>query len=134
MVRFSESALSTAVDFLGLAGELVLTRVVDRQEESPTSEAREYLEGVAQRLRETYPGIHVSTEVRHGEPAGSLALAAIERGADLVVMATHGRTGVRRSIMGSVAGGVLRIGGTPLLLVGPANAPVSQKPATTPRA
>jgi Universal stress protein family len=40
-------------------------------------------------------------------------------GAALVVMATHGRTGLRRSIMGSVAGQVLERGSAPLVLVRP---------------
>jgi len=46
-------------------------------------------------------------------------MAAVDRDADVVVMATHGRTGVRRATMGSVAGAVLRTGSTPVLLVGP---------------
>jgi nucleotide-binding universal stress UspA family protein len=37
----------------------------------------------------------------------------------VVVMATHGRTGFRRAVLGSVAGAVLREGSTPVLLVGP---------------
>jgi nucleotide-binding universal stress UspA family protein len=45
--------------------------------------------------------------------------AAAEHGADLIVMATHGRTGLHRAIVGSVAGTVLRTGSTPVLLVHP---------------
>src|SRR5204863_5828422 len=37
-------------------------------------------------------------------------------GADLVVMATHGRTGIRRAVLGSVAGAVLTPGSVPVLL------------------
>src|SRR5207302_9277786 len=48
-----------------------------------------------------------------------IAMAEIARGADLVVMATHGRTGLRRAVLGSVAGKVLTTGSVPVLLVSP---------------
>ena len=40
-------------------------------------------------------------------------MAAIDRGVDVIVMATHGRTGVRRAVLGSVAGAVLTKGNVP---------------------
>jgi nucleotide-binding universal stress UspA family protein len=136
---FAETALEPAIQFLGPAGELVLVcatippqhvitdpsrrhvvAYLDQQEEAQTRDAQEYLTAVAKKLRASYPGIHVSIDTRLAEQAGSgIVLAATERAADLVVMATHGRTGVRRAVLGSVAGHVLRTGKTPLLLVGP---------------
>ena len=121
----AEAALSTAVEFLGPAGELVLASVVDAQG-GEEAETREYLNGVARRLRHENPGMHVSTEVRLGDPAVSLALAVAERHVDLVVMATHGRTGIKRAVVGSVAGGVLRNASSPLLLVGPTSQGATQ--------
>jgi nucleotide-binding universal stress UspA family protein len=53
-------------------------------------------------------------------PLDDSALAEIDRAADLVVMATHGRTGIRRAVLGSVAGAVLTTGSVPVLLVSPA--------------
>ena len=53
------------------------------------------------------------------EPDTGIIAAAAEHATDLVVMATHGRTGLRRNAVGSVAGDVLRYGGTPLLLIRP---------------
>jgi nucleotide-binding universal stress UspA family protein len=53
-------------------------------------------------------------------------MAEIVRGADLVVMATHGRTGIRRAVLGSVAGAVLTTGSVPVLLVSPAASATTQ--------
>ena len=50
-------------------------------------------------------------------------------GADAVVMATHGRTGIQRAVLGSVTGTVLRAGPTPVLLVHPRGAPTDAAPA-----
>jgi nucleotide-binding universal stress UspA family protein len=53
---------------------------------------------------------HVTVE-RHlaaGEPAGSIVRFAEENGVDLIVMSTHGRTGLVRLLMGSVAEEVVR--------------------------
>lgn len=70
---------------------------------------RAYLEGVAHR--------DVAIEVRSGDPATEIADVAREYSAAAVVMATHGRTGVARSILGSVAGGVVHYTQTPVVLV-----------------
>jgi nucleotide-binding universal stress UspA family protein len=134
---FAEAALELAFDFLGPAGELVLVSVaqppdhvlrdeqgravayLDQQAEDRTCVARAYLDDVARRLRQKDSDIHVSVDVRMDDPDEGIMAAAAERISDLVVMATHGRTGLRRASMGSVAGDVLRKGTTPLLLVRP---------------
>ncbi|MCK9486399.1 MAG: universal stress protein [Dehalococcoidia bacterium] len=53
-------------------------------------------------------GITVSTVIRSGNPGDQIVEAADELGCDVVVMATHGRTGFRRAILGSVADHVAR--------------------------
>lgn len=58
------------------------------------------------------------TIVLHG-PAGELIAAHARAGADLVVMASHGRTGLERALQGSVAATVIRESGVPVLVVGP---------------
>lgn len=52
-----------------------------------------------------------------GEPVPMIVREEEERGADLVIMATHGLRGWRRLILGSVTEGVLRRGGCPVLSV-----------------
>jgi nucleotide-binding universal stress UspA family protein len=59
--------------------------------------------------------VPVETEVRHGDPARQIAEAAAACGAGLVVQASHGRRGVGRWLLGSVAEGVVRHAPCPVL-------------------
>ena len=52
-----------------------------------------------------------------GDPATAIVQAAEEEGADLIVMGTHGRTGLTRLLMGSVAEAVVRKAKCPVLTV-----------------
>lgn len=66
-------------------------------------------------------GDSVSNEIHIdvGRPAAMIAELAEERGADLVVMASHGRTGLERALIGSVASGVIRRAAPPVMIVKP---------------
>jgi nucleotide-binding universal stress UspA family protein len=57
----------------------------------------------------------LEAQVAVGEPAPSIAWAAREHGADFIVMATHGRSGISHLVMGSVAESVLRTAPAPVL-------------------
>ena len=59
------------------------------------------------------PRLHVSS----GDPAAAILDSAAKLGADLIVMASHGRTGVGRAVFGSVAEGVLRRTPVPVLVI-----------------
>ena len=52
-----------------------------------------------------------------GEPAQAIVDTATNEHADLIVMATHGYTGVRRWALGSIADKVLHTSATPMMLV-----------------
>ena len=65
-------------------------------------EAESYLEGVAERLRAGGRS-RVMTSVWYSGATEAIVEAARVRGADLIVMSTHGRTGLRRVVLGSVA-------------------------------
>ncbi len=56
-------------------------------------------------------------EVRDGVPADEIVNAAERLGADLIVMGTHGRRGLSRAVLGSVAEKVLRRAPCPVLTV-----------------
>lgn len=77
---------------------------------------REYLRTQAGRLRERM-GRALSSAVLKGPIALTLAGYVREIGADLVVMTTHGRGGVRRAWLGSVADQLIRTVEVPVLLV-----------------
>lgn len=89
-------------------------------------DAQAYLEGAIARLGAD--AVAVETCVRTGEPALEIARIATDYLAAAVVMATHGRTGLPRTILGSVAGGVLHRGTTPVLLVHPAELRPAEEP------
>jgi nucleotide-binding universal stress UspA family protein len=59
------------------------------------------------------------TLIRTGDPAPEIAKAAEESDVDLIVMATHGRGGVPRLLLGSVADAVMRQSNRPLMIVRP---------------
>jgi nucleotide-binding universal stress UspA family protein len=79
-------------------------------------EAQEYLDAVAARLRAA--GLrNVETSVWYGAPAPAIVEAARVSKVDVIVMSTHGRSGLGRLLLGSVAESVLRETPTPILLV-----------------
>jgi len=90
------------------------------------AEARAYLEASVGRLEDCTTT--VETVVRLGDAATEIAAAAQENTAAAVVMATHGRTGLVRSILGSVAGGVLHHSSTPLVLIHPTELRGAEEP------
>lgn len=66
------------------------------------------------------PGVEAVTAV--GEPAHEIVTWATEKGVDLVVVGTHGRTGLTHALMGSVAERVVRRAPCPVLTVRPPKA------------
>jgi nucleotide-binding universal stress UspA family protein len=83
--------------------------------EAANQDARFYLERLASRIEEQ--GIRVSTAIQVGPVAKSIVDYAEGHDVDLIAMCTHGRTGIARWALGSVADRVLRAGDKPLLLV-----------------
>lgn len=77
--------------------------------------ARKYLDAWAQTLRSR--GLTVNALVLFGEPAYTLLDLLAERDASLVIMTTHGRTGLARFALGSVADRLVRGSHTPVLLI-----------------
>jgi nucleotide-binding universal stress UspA family protein len=71
-------------------------------------------------LAKTIVDVPVKTSVRSGEAGPVLLAAADEHQADLIVMGTHGRRGVTRLLLGSVAEHLMRHARCPVLTVRPA--------------
>lgn len=81
---------------------VTLLRVIDAAEQGP--EAERYLTAVAHRLQ--HAPLVCQCRVEHGDPAA--AIIATAGATELVVMATHGRSGLTRWALGSVADRVMR--------------------------
>ena len=58
-----------------------------------------------------------NVEVALGHPADTIVRVAQDRGVDLIVMATHGRTGLQHVLLGSVAEKVVRLAPCPVLTI-----------------
>lgn len=77
--------------------------------------AEEALAGIKERA--TRPGVPLDTLLRQGVAWSEIVRAAKELGTDLVVMGTHGRRGISRALIGSVAEKVVRTAPCPVLTV-----------------
>jgi nucleotide-binding universal stress UspA family protein len=108
-----------------LGAELVLLRVafthvlpgadpVEAQV-SAVQEAEAYVSGLAKRLQEE--GARAEAKVRYGDPVEEILDHVAWDHIDLIAMATHGRTGLTRLVMGSVAEHVLRRTSVPMLMM-----------------
>jgi universal stress protein A len=80
------------------------------------------MEASAQHSMETYrkrvadAGVPVETLVLVGSPFSKIIDTAASQAADLIVMGTHGRTGIRHWMLGSVAERVVRLAPCPVLV------------------
>jgi nucleotide-binding universal stress UspA family protein len=86
-----------------------LEKIIEHGERS----SMDYLKGIAK----TFPGLTVNYAVEKGRAADSIIDTAAEDKGTLITMATHGRSGINRWVLGSVAEKVLRATNNPLLLV-----------------
>jgi nucleotide-binding universal stress UspA family protein len=126
--RLAEGALDMALSFARDGAKLVLLRATEghgtafkdtaEAQVLAVREAEDYLTSVAGGLRRR-GAADVETSVWYGGPVDAIADAAQFRRADLIVMSTHGRSGLGRLILGSVAESVLRATSTPILLLRP---------------
>lgn len=80
-------------------------------------EAQDYLAKVAEPLSKE--GVKVRTETLEGFAADQLLALEREMPVDLIVMATHGRSGLGRLVFGSVAERILKVGTTPVMMIKP---------------
>jgi nucleotide-binding universal stress UspA family protein len=79
------------------------------------SSAQEYLDRIAGRFN--HYGADITCEIMEGQVAATLAGYAEKNNIDLLLIATHGRSGVSRWLMGSVADRVLHYSDVPVLMV-----------------
>jgi nucleotide-binding universal stress UspA family protein len=92
---------------LGEAGYLIATTLDDRED------VKQQLETVLP----TVATVNYEHHYRKGSPVVEILTFAEEENIDLIVMASHGRTGLSRLLMGSIAEGVMRKAHCPVLIV-----------------
>jgi nucleotide-binding universal stress UspA family protein len=144
----SEAVLGPAVELAtGLDAELLLVDVVPwpplvysdpiellpYDPEEQLAEARGYLADVATRLRNSGASVRCLADVGR-TPAETIVRLAREEHADMIAMATHGRSGVARVVLGSTTTGTLQHAGVPLLIVRPTELQTAQPTVREPHA
>ena len=86
----------------------------------PTVVRRDHNEEALTQLHDLIPASFHDTwqvEIAAGQPADAIVRVAQERHADLIVMGTHGRTGLQHVLLGSVTEKVVRLASCPVLTV-----------------
>jgi nucleotide-binding universal stress UspA family protein len=82
-------------------------------------------------VRDNFPNEHAGGKIRQkvgiGTPYRAIVDAAVMEGADLIVMSTHGRTGLAHMLVGSVTERVLRRAPCPVLAVPPPMKPARSR-------
>jgi len=92
-------------------GERLVPEAFGKEEK----QAQRYLDRIAEKL--AAKGINASTEVLLGKPAEAIVGYAKQHACDLIVMASHGRSGPSRWAYGSVADKILRSSCVPVLII-----------------
>jgi nucleotide-binding universal stress UspA family protein len=132
--KASERALQEAVDFAKQNNaEMLVVHVIQpvvpyvagedigaaelyvKLEESTKQEAQRSMNKLMQRLERL--GVKAKSLLLRGSPADQIVKAAKNRKADMVVIGTHGRTGLSKLFMGSVASRVISTAPSPVLTV-----------------
>ena len=101
------------VGYTGLAEPLPIADVSEQLEDSAERELPKLAES------EEYAGLEIEEVIVHGDPAAEIVRVADERQVDLIVISSHGRTGLGRIIFGSTAEAVVRHARCPVLVVKP---------------
>jgi nucleotide-binding universal stress UspA family protein len=135
----AECSLSEVKNILGPGSDVLFIQVIQplsmratvevpqeilrEAERKNVAAARKYMEKIAAELKGT--GVNVKTEIVWGNPADEIIQYAQKNKADLIVITTHGRSGVSRWAFGSVADKVLRTAAMPVLMVTPSGCRVA---------
>jgi len=115
-----EVVLIGVVEPIPLAGELSGFSAAElgvQAEKQALDWLKGYLAGVADKM--SSEGMNVKTALAHGKAADEILDYARKNQVDLIIMTTHGRSGLARWAMGSVADRIVRHARIPVLIVSP---------------
>ena len=141
--EYSDAALKYAIDVAGPGGAkiyllhvigLIQTCAVDYCFDQPTIDALEkasasMAEDMMKRQLELFPeakSVDITTDIRKGVPYQEILNEQKAKDIDLIVMSSHGKTGLLGHLMGSVAEKVMKKASCPVLLI---RQPVKEGPA-----
>jgi nucleotide-binding universal stress UspA family protein len=118
--NLAELALAYAEELaMAFNSELVLLYVSEPKEEQYRPMHQLYLEEVAKRVGEhVKKRAQIKTVILTGEAAEEIISYARKNKISVIIMASHGRSGITAWVMGSVAGNVLRTAEVPVLIIG----------------
>ncbi len=102
-----------AVGYSGLAEPMAIADISEQLEDSAERELPQVMQC------EELHGLDIEEVIAHGDAAAEIVRVASERNVDLIVISSHGRTGLGRMIFGSTAEAVVRHAGCPVLVVKP---------------
>ena len=108
-ITFGGSYAATEADIMTIEAN------AKRIEEERKSSTEEYLKEVVSRFKQD--GVKFQTEVIAGKVADTLVDYTEANNIDLILIATHGRSGVSRWVRGSIADRILRASRVPVLMV-----------------
>ena len=104
------------VGYSGMTEPLPIADIADQLETSAERELPRIAEC------EDCVGLEIEEVIVHGEAAAEIVRVAKEKSADLIVLSSHGRTGLGRILFGSTAEAVVRHAACPVLVVKPGKA------------
>ncbi|MBL0331783.1 MAG: universal stress protein [Chlorobiota bacterium] len=128
----SKDTLQYAIEFARNSGaEIVLLNVLPSESmysydtyvvpmsvlESTRKSAEEELDKLALKVKSELVNSKIITEIADGNPADSITESAKRNETDLIIMSSHGRTGISRLLLGSVAELVLREAHCPVMVI-----------------
>jgi nucleotide-binding universal stress UspA family protein len=102
-----------AVGYTGMTDPMPIADISEQMEDSAERELPQIAD--CEELR----GLEVEEVITHGDAAAEIVRVAAEREVDLIVISSHGRTGLGRMIFGSTAEAVVRHAQCPVLVVKP---------------
>ena len=128
--ELAENAIKHVEIFIGTKKiqEVVLLQVIERSagtlynletdiKERIEKGIKDYLGGIADAFREH--GINVKSIVKYGDAAETILNYVDENNIGIIIMSTHGRSGISRFLAGSVAERVMRHSTVPILIIPP---------------
>ncbi len=117
ILHIAQSSMDFIIPYVAEVGGLADPTTLQLEEADALNEKRieEYLNKIVSSLKEQ--GLNVKSDVVTGSPANTIVEYADKNKCDIIVMSTHGRSGLARWYLGSVADKVVRAAKVPVLLI-----------------